>query len=576
MRRDIRFATPKAPRRQLALYAQSLDEMVSADAPVRGLERLLHEVDWSAWEQAYAGFGQPPIHPRYLAGAILFGLMNRARSSRELETAACKHVDFIWLLEGFRPDHSTFANFRARHAGAIEDLQRQIAAKLVSRRETALLELIVDGTRLRADSDRHGARPAKAIEAVVKELERRLEEMKRNDAALAPQTGCLEGVEAPADEADTVAWINRQIARLEKQREKYRKALDIARRRDERAKEHNGKKAKPVRVPVTDPEAQVAPNKEGGYAPNYTPVAAIDAETGAIVHAGVLDGSDEASAVLPAVEAATALSGQTPAAVLSDGNFATGDVLAALDAQGIAAYMPARSASPPNNPALRPDPTAPVSEEDKERLPRADGQFARAAFVYDAAADVYHCPMGHAMTPRKHGTNKTGAACAYYQCAACPACPWAKDCVKRKATHRTIARDQYEALREATDARLASEAGRALYKKRAPGIEGVFACIKSCMGIRRFTRRGLKKVRGDWNWICAAYNVKKLLARAESAPDATPENGPPAGMGLRPRPNSRPLAALGAYFVQIMRNHMAYSVGQPAMRWLRPGEGQAA
>ena len=80
--RDIRFASPMAPRHQIVLYPRYLDEVVPPDAPVRALAALLDEVDWTPWEQAYAGYGQPPIHPCYLAGAILWGLLNRVRSTR--------------------------------------------------------------------------------------------------------------------------------------------------------------------------------------------------------------------------------------------------------------------------------------------------------------------------------------------------------------------------------------------------------------------------------------------------------------------------------------------------------------
>ena len=523
--RDIRFATPKSPRHQIVLYPQRLDEMLPADAPVRILAQLLKEVDWSAWEAVYAGFGQPPIHPRYLAGAILYGLLNKVLSSRDLETAACKHVDFIWFLEGFTPDHSTFAKFRLRHEEAIKDLKQQIAKALLDTRQKPLLELLLDGTRVRADSDRHGARTAKTIEAIIQELERRMEQMKRNDAQTLPQSGFLEGLEPSGDDGEKLEWVNREIARLEKQREKLQKALDIARERDERAQEHGGTKAKAVRVPVTDPESQIVPNKEGGYAPNYTPVAATDAETGAILHDDVLEGSDEASAVCPAVEAAEALTGEKPDAVLADGNFATGEVLEALATQEIDAYMPTRSASPVDNPARRPDPTQPVPEEARERLPKQGGKFGRAAFVYDGETDTYYCPMGHAMTPFKHGKNKAGVPCTYYQCGACPHCPVAAQCIKGKATHRTIVRDEYEPLREATDERMNSEKGKAIYQKRAPGIEGVFARIKACMGIRRFTRRGLDKVRCDWSWVCTAYNLKKLLASRAKMAGGAPEGG---------------------------------------------------
>lgn len=555
--RDIRFATPEAPRHQLVLYVQSLDELVPGDAPVRALAALLEELDWKAWEAHYEGIGQPPIHPRYMAGAILFGLMTRVRSTRELEMAACKHLDFIWLLEGFAPDHSTFGKFRARHADAIKDLQRQIATMLVSRREKALLELIIDGTRFRADSDRHGARTAKTIEAVVQELDLRLEEMKRNDGATVPQTGILEGVETPGDEAEQVEWINREISRLEEKREKYGKALEIARERDARAQAHDGRNAKPVRVPLADPDSQIAPNKEGGYAPNYTPVAAIDAETGAILYADVLEGSNEAGAVLPAVAAAEEIAGEKPAAVLADGNFATGEVLAELGALEVEAYMPTRSASPADNPALRPDPSEPVAEADAERLPRTGGKFSRTAFVYDAQTDTYRCPAGNAMPPVKQGKTKTGADCTVYQCGACAGCPFAKDCLNRNATHRTITRDEHEPLREAAAGRMATEEGKAVYKKRAPGIEGVFGVIKACMGIRRFARRGLDKVRCDWSWICTAYNLKKLLAQEAKAAREQQGGGPDGPL----RPSTDPVSGLGTttgpYFARI-----SYSIHQ--------------
>ena len=272
---------------------------------------------------------------------------------------------------------------------------------------------------------------------------------------------------------------------------------------------------------MTDPDARVVPNKEGGFAPNYTPVATVESQTGAIVHADVLDGSDEASAVLPAIEAGEALTGQKTDAVVADGNFATGEVLEALDADGIDAYMPTRSVSPPDNPAVRADPTTPVAEQDRKRLPRYGKQYARTAFVYDAKTDVYYCPMGHALTPYKHGKNN-GVHCTYYQSKACIGCPLASNCIKGKSKLRSIARDQYEPHREAVNQRMATQGGKAIYRTRAPGIESVFGIIKSCLGIRRFSRRGLSNVRCDWTWICTAYNLKKLLTQEAGAPGTNP------------------------------------------------------
>jgi transposase len=521
-KRDIRFSGPKVPRHQMILYPQSLDQVITQNAPVRRLAALLDEIDWSTWEQAYTGWGQPPIHPRYMAGAILFGLLHKVLSTRELEEAARKDVDFIWLFEGHAPDHSTFAEFRKRHGDAIAELHKHIAKMLVMKREKALLHLIINGTRLRADSDRQGARTAKAIEFVIGELQRRMDELRRNDTQeTAHQTAHFDNMEPPQDEEDKLAWLDQNIAKLEKKKAKYQKALDKAHERDARAQKHNGKKAKPARVPVTDPDARVAPNKEGGFAPNYTPIATVESQTGAIVHAGVLDGSDEANAVLPAIKAGEALTEKKADAVLADGNFAAGEVLEALDVDGIEAYMPTRSASPPDNPAVRSDPTTPVAEQDRRRLPRYGKQYARTAFVYDVKTDVYYCPMGHALTPYKHGKNNE-VRCTYYQRKACIGCPLAPDCIKGKSKLRSIARDQYELHREATNQRMATEEGKAIYRTRAPGIESVFGIIKSCLGIRRFSRRGLSNVRCDWTWICTAYNLKKILTLKVGTPDREP------------------------------------------------------
>ena len=270
----------------------------------------------------------------------------------------------------------------------------------------------------------------------------------------------------------------------------------------------------------------------------------------------MLAGSDEASAVGPAVEAVEALTGGKPCTIAADGNFATGEVLEALDAQEIAAYMPTRSASGPDNPAQRPEPALPVAEEAVERLPKQGGQFARTAFVYDEQTDSYRCPMGHEMTASKEGVNKDGVEYTTYQSDACPGCPLAKQCIKGKATHRTITRDEHEPLREAAAERMKTEEGRTIYKKRAPGIEGVFGVIKSCMGIRRFTRRGLDKVRCDWSWICAAYNLKKLLARKANEASGAPQRGHSGANSVLAGLHSGVIAASNAF--------------SPPMAWNRP------
>ena len=187
--------------------------------------------------------------------------------------------------------------------------------------------------------------------------------------------------------------------------------------------------------------------------------------------------------------------------------------------------MPTNTDFRENNPANRPDLTQPVAMEQVALLPRKNGKFSHAAFIYDAAQDRYYCPAGQPLLPKnKCKYHRTKIGYTKYQCPGCAQCPLAKQCVTEKATVRTVQRDEYQAYRERTGKRMATPEGSATYSKRAPVVEGVFAVIKHIMKIRRFLLRGLDKVRIEWHWICGAYNLKRLLnlmTAANNGPDKT-------------------------------------------------------
>lgn len=59
-------------------------------------------------------------------------------------------------------------------------------------------------------------------------------------------------------------------------------------------------------------------------------------------------------------------------------------------------------------------------------------------------------------------------------------------------------------------ARLASDRGRARYRRRKAIVEPVIGWIKEVLGFRRFRLRGEAKARGEWNLVCLAVNLKRL------------------------------------------------------------------
>ena len=58
--------------------------------------------------------------------------------------------------------------------------------------------------------------------------------------------------------------------------------------------------------------------------------------------------------------------------------------------------------------------------------------------------------------------------------------------------------------------KLATPAGRAAYAERKWLSEAPNGWIKHVLGFRRFSLRGLAKVRGEWDLVCLALNVKRL------------------------------------------------------------------
>ena len=65
---------------------------------------------------------------------------------------------------------------------------------------------------------------------------------------------------------------------------------------------------------------------------------------------------------------------------------------------------------------------------------------------------------------------------------------------------------------EAMAHRLKTSAGRALYALRKQIPEPVFGIIKSTLGFRQFSLRGLNGARGEWSLVTMAWNIKRIFA----------------------------------------------------------------
>src|SRR5262245_44413935 len=95
------WATPPWAREQFVLVAETLDDSIATDHPVRMFDLILKSLKWDSWEAKYPSQrGRPPIHPSKLAGLLLYGLTRGLRSGRDLEGACENQLDLMWLMEG--------------------------------------------------------------------------------------------------------------------------------------------------------------------------------------------------------------------------------------------------------------------------------------------------------------------------------------------------------------------------------------------------------------------------------------------------------------------------------------------
>jgi hypothetical protein len=59
-------------------------------------------------------------------------------------------------------------------------------------------------------------------------------------------------------------------------------------------------------------------------------------------------------------------------------------------------------------------------------------------------------------------------------------------------------------------AKVRTPEGKAVDARRQVIVEPVFGQSKAVRGFRRFLRRGLKNIRGEWRRVCLTHNLRKI------------------------------------------------------------------
>jgi hypothetical protein len=254
-----------------------------------------------------------------------------------------------------------------------------------------------------------------------------------------------------------------------------------------------------ARVSLTDPEARVMKQSDGGYAPSYNVQLSTDAAHTVIVGVGVSQCGSDYGELLGGVERVEQNLDKKPAQVVADGGFTSRENIVALAAQGV-------------------DFIGSLGEH----TPQAVGQLRRRgvaeafypeAFAYDAGQDCYRCPTGQTLRHESQEA-RPGVVQHQYRAAAgvCAACEFRAQCCPQNASKgRSLTRAEEAPEVRAFGAKMQTDEAKAIYRQRGPIAEFPNAWLKAKLGLRQFHLRGLAKALLEVLWACLAYNLAQWI-----------------------------------------------------------------
>lgn len=430
--------------------------------PERHLARFVVEVvdglDLSAMSRSYRGSGSAPYHPSVLVGLLVYGYASGVFSSRQLERATFDSVAFRFVASNQHPDHDTIASFRRRFLPRIEALFVEV---LQVAREMGLLKLGtigLDGTKIHADASRHSALSwdhANRIEAQLKaEVADLMARAEATDRADVP-----DGMSIP----DELARREERLARIA-----AAKATIETRAKERHARE---KAAHDARMAERDAKAAKTGRKPRGRSP-APPVE------------GPLPGdqvnlTDPESRIMPVAGGGFEQCYNAQAAVAADSLLvvAAGVSQAPNDKQQLVPMLDRLAGLP-------------------DDLGQPDTLLADAG--YFSEANVEACARAGIDPLIAPGRDAHHPA---LDDRFAPAPPAPEDPTPLDAMLH----------------RLKTPEGRALYARRKHTPEPVFGIIKSVLGFRQFSLRGLAGARGEWSLVTMAWNIKRMFNLAQAA-----------------------------------------------------------
>ena len=437
------------------LLPPSVDEWLPKEHLARYVVEVIEALDLSGLVKDYAGGGSAAHHPAVLLGLMVYGYATGVMSSRKIERATYDSLAFRYIAGNTNPDHDTVAAFRKRFLPEIAQLFIQV---LLIARENKFIKLghiALDGTKVKANASRHSALSYGHIRELEAQLEQEVKDL-LGKAELADAQEPIPGMDIPAE-------LTRREERLAKIREAKQKI-------EARAKERHATEQAEYEAKRTAYEKRRDEGNRRGPPPTPPSAKIEDKEQ--------VNLTDEESRIMPTRGGAFEQCYNAQLGVDTDSRLivTTGLTQSTVDKQQVIPALGKINALP-------------------EVLGQAQTLIADTGYM--SAANVSACAA-----PEASGTRAITPLFA----------------IAREHHHLPLAErfalDPEGPIPEEPSAamahRLKTRVGKALYAVRKSTVEPVIGIVKSVMGFRQFSLRGLNNVTGEWNLVCLAYNIKRM------------------------------------------------------------------
>ena len=497
----------------------NLEMLIPEDDSVRLLSHILEGLNYEALYKAYSSTGRKPaVEPKVLFKVLTYAYMNNIYSSRKIESACKRDINFMWLLEGQKaPDHSTIARFRKDYLQeCIDDLFYQMVQYLHNIQEIEFKNLFVDGTKIEANANRYTfvwrkavnkneAKMYEKIQACIAEINAFYEmDFKVSKETLLHDINNVLAYLKDKQQQEQIVFVQ-GIGKKKPKLQKFTEALQEFYARQEKYNAHNRLFKGRNSYSKTDPDATFMHMKDdhmrnAQLKPAYNVQIGVESEY--ITGVGIFQDRSDQATLIPLLKEMEYRLKARYKNVTADSGYESEENYLYLEKQDQTYYIKPQT-----------------YEQWKKRSFKRDIS-KRENMLYNPETDEYTCHNGKQLrvVGISHRTSATGygSEITIYECEDCSDCSYKNRCTKARGNRRMQVSKTFVEKRQKSYENITTKEGILLRINRSIQVEGAFGVLKNDYGFNRFLTRGKHNVKTEFMLLCLGYNVNKLHSKIQN------------------------------------------------------------